>query len=43
VIEDGEQTIDVLAAGEAHDGAFVFTTDPRQGELTLRVGSYQDP
>jgi uncharacterized protein (TIGR02588 family) len=43
VVEDGEQQIDFLAGKETQEGAFVFSQDPRQGELTLRVGSYQEP
>lgn len=43
VVEDGEQTIDFLAGAETQNGAFVFRRDPAQGELTLRIASYQEP
>lgn len=43
VVEDGEQSIDFLSMDEQQDGAFVFTRDPAQGTLTLRVGSYKSP
>ena len=43
VVEDGEQAIDFLSAGESEQGAFLFTSDPEQGELTVRVGSYKLP
>lgn len=41
--EVGEQQIDFLSRGEQEEGAFVFSRDPRQGELTLRVASYKTP
>lgn len=40
-IEVGEQEISFLAAGEKTSGYFVFTHDPRQGELNVRVASYR--
>jgi uncharacterized protein (TIGR02588 family) len=43
VEEDGEQQIDFLASGETEEGAFVFSRDPRQGELVVRVASYKLP
>lgn len=43
VEEDGEQQIDFLAAGEIEEGAFVFSQDPRAGELVIRVASYKLP
>jgi len=43
VVEEGEQQIDFLSGGEQHHGAFVFTHDPAQGDLTLRIGSYKLP
>ncbi|MEW6495029.1 MAG: TIGR02588 family protein [Cyanobacteriota bacterium] len=43
VEESGEQQIDFLANGEKEEGAFVFTRDPRQGKLTVRVASYKLP
>jgi len=39
--EMGEQTIDSLSGGDAEQGSFVFSQDPREGELTLRVASYR--
>jgi len=39
--EVGEQEIPFLAAGEEKSGYFVFSHDPRQGELSLRVASYR--
>lgn len=41
--ETGEQEIDFLSAGETEEGAFVFTQDPRQGKLSLRITSYKLP
>lgn len=43
VEESGEQQIDFLSGGETEEGAFVFSQDPRSGELTLRVASYKLP
>lgn len=43
LIESGEQQIDFLSSGEQEEGAFIFSRDPRQGELTLRVASYKLP
>jgi uncharacterized protein (TIGR02588 family) len=43
VEESGEQQIDFLASGEKEEGAFVFSRDPRQGELVVRVASYKLP
>lgn len=43
VVEDGTQEIDFLPGHEVQEGAFVFSRDPQQGELTLRVASYQQP
>jgi uncharacterized protein (TIGR02588 family) len=41
--ESGEQQIDFLASGEKQEGAFVFSRDPRQGKLVIRVASYKLP
>lgn len=41
--EDGEQQIDFLASGEMEEGAFVFSRDPRNVELIIRVASYKSP
>ncbi|MBD2449605.1 TIGR02588 family protein [Nostoc sp. FACHB-152] len=43
VTETGEQNIDFLSSGEQEEGAFVFTQNPRQGELIIRVASYKLP
>lgn len=43
VVEAGEQQIDFLASGEKEEGAFVFSRDPRQGKLVVRVASYKLP
>ncbi len=39
--EMGEQSIGSLSGGDAEQGSFVFSLDPREGELTLRVASYR--
>jgi uncharacterized protein (TIGR02588 family) len=41
--EQGEQEIDFLSGSEEREGAFVFSKNPRQGKLTLRVTSYKLP
>lgn len=41
--ETGEQEIEFLSGGELEEGAFIFSRDPRQGQLKLRVASYQLP
>jgi uncharacterized protein (TIGR02588 family) len=43
VEETGEQQIDFLSRNEKEVGAFIFSRDPNQGQLTLRVASYQLP
>lgn len=43
VVEEGEQQIDFLAGRETREGAFVFGRDPQEGELLLRVASFQEP
>jgi uncharacterized protein (TIGR02588 family) len=43
VTETGEQQIDFLSGGEEQQGAFVFSQDPRRGELSIRVASYKLP
>lgn len=40
VEEMGDLQIDFLARQETEEGAFVFTQNPQDGELTLRVSSY---
>jgi uncharacterized protein (TIGR02588 family) len=41
--EVGEQQIDFLSSGETEEGAFVFSRDPRNVELVVRVASYKLP
>jgi uncharacterized protein (TIGR02588 family) len=43
VEESGEQQIDFLSGGETEEGAFVFSRNPQEGELVLRVASYKLP
>ncbi|MBD2559920.1 MULTISPECIES: TIGR02588 family protein [Nostoc] len=43
VTETGEQQIDFLSGGETEEGAFIFSQNPAQGELNVRVGSYKLP
>jgi len=43
VVESGEQIFDFLSSQERASGTFIFTQNPAQGELTIRVASYQEP
>jgi uncharacterized protein (TIGR02588 family) len=43
IAETGEQQIDFLSSREKEEGAFIFTQDPRQGQLKIRVASYKSP
>lgn len=43
IAEAGEQQIDFLSGGEKQSGAFIFTRNPQEGELILRVASYKLP
>lgn len=43
IVESGEQTIDFLSREEEAEGAFVFTRNPSEGELTVKVTSYLNP
>lgn len=43
LVENGDQTIDSLSGGEKRQGSFVFSVDPNQGQLLLRVASYRLP
>jgi uncharacterized protein (TIGR02588 family) len=43
VAETGDLQIDFLSSGEREEGAFVFTQNPRQGQLIIRVASYKLP
>ena len=41
--EEGRQQIDFLSRQEQRSGAFVFSKNPQQGKLSLRVASYRLP
>lgn len=41
--ETGELQVDFLSRGEKQEGAFIFTQDPRKGQLKIRVASYKLP
>lgn len=41
--ESGEQQIDSLSGNERKSGSFVFSHNPQQGELLIRVASYGLP
>lgn len=43
VIEQGEQQIDYLSGGESASGAFIFSHNPQEGEVRIRVASYKLP
>ena len=43
VVETAEQQIDFLSTSEKEEGAFIFSQNPRQGKLILRVASYKLP
>lgn len=43
VTESSEQEFDFLSGNESEEGAFVFSQDPRSGELMLRVTGYKLP
>lgn len=43
VVEHGEQQVDFLSSGEKEEGAFIFSRDPTQGTLLVRVASYKLP
>ncbi|MEA5503377.1 TIGR02588 family protein [Halotia wernerae UHCC 0503] len=43
VVETGEQQINFLSRDEKEAGAFVFSQNPSQGKLILRVSSYKLP
>jgi len=42
-LQVGRQEVDFLSRQETHSGEFIFTQDPRLGQLTVRVASYQEP
>jgi uncharacterized protein (TIGR02588 family) len=41
--ETGEQQIDFLSGHETKAGSFVFSHNPQEGNLTVRVASYRLP
>lgn len=41
--ETGEQQLDSLSSGETVRGSFVFSQNPEEGDLILRVASYRSP
>jgi uncharacterized protein (TIGR02588 family) len=41
--ETGTQEVDFLSRQEEQSGEFIFSRDPQQGELTIRVASYKLP
>jgi uncharacterized protein (TIGR02588 family) len=41
--ESGEQEIDFLSGGEKQEGAFIFSQNPKNGQLVIRVVSYKLP
>ncbi len=43
VLESGDQQIDFLSSGETQAGAFIFSSNPSQGELIVRSSSYKLP
>ncbi|WP_319419625.1 TIGR02588 family protein [Pleurocapsa sp. FMAR1] len=43
IAETGRQEIDFLSRQEKRSGEFIFTRDPQQGELIIRVASYKSP
>lgn len=42
-VETGEQQVDFLSSGEQESGAFVFSRNPDEGTVILRVASYKLP
>ena len=42
-VERSVITIDYVAAGSERDAALFFSTDPRQGELSVRAKGYIEP
>ncbi|MBW4694561.1 MAG: TIGR02588 family protein [Lyngbya sp. HA4199-MV5] len=43
IVETGDLDVDFLSGGEKIEGVFIFSRDPQQGQLTLRVVSYKLP
>ncbi|MGF1588743.1 MAG: TIGR02588 family protein [Pleurocapsa sp.] len=42
-VETANQQINFLSRQEKRSGEFIFSRDPQQGELMVRVASYQQP
>lgn len=42
-VETGRQQIDFLSRHEERLGEFIFSRDPQQGRLNIRVASYKSP
>jgi uncharacterized protein (TIGR02588 family) len=42
-LETGNQQIDFLSRKEEQEGEFVFSLNPQQGELKVRIASYKSP
>lgn len=43
IVETGRQEIDFLSRNEQRSGEFIFSRDPQQGDLKIRVASYRLP
>ena len=43
LVEWGNQQVDFLSSQEEVEGTFLFLRNPKAGELTVRVASYQSP
>ena len=43
IVETGRQQIDFLSRKEERSGEFIFSKDPQQGKLVIRVASYKLP
>jgi uncharacterized protein (TIGR02588 family) len=43
VVETGDIQFDFLSRDEKEQGAFIFSHNPQQGQLTIRVASYKLP
>lgn len=41
--ETGTQQIDYLSSGEEQTGEFIFSQDPKKGQLDVKVASYKTP
>ena len=42
-VESGTQEIDFLSRQEKRSGEFIFSRNPLEGKLTVRVASYKQP